>query len=443
MYTTISNNTNIEGFNLVGNPYACTIDLTKGGISLTNISGFIYELNPGTNGTYGIFDLNNSGTPGTNNASKYIASGQGFFVQAKNTSATLTFTELCKSEGQQNTNAALLLSKAPVVTAVPQYLRLRMALDSINSDETVISFKNQAKTSYVFNEDAPYMQGTGKVSLASLSSDNKLIAINTMPLAIHGDTVALNVGAAKYATYSISLNSIQGIPELYDIWLMDKFVKDSVNLRTTATYNFDITTDKSSFGANRFVMVVRENPANAYQLLSFTANKIDARKAQLAWTTKNEENYTNFTVERSTDNGNSYQVIGSLPSTGAGQYSLLDNSPLTGDNLYRLKQVDYNNVTTYSSVIDLKFSDGSGNPVSCYPNPAVSLINVAIASKSQVQAIFNIKITNSLGIVVKSATITELNWANNISNLPMGTYLVQVTDNKDNRLVGSAKFVKL
>ena len=89
---------------------------------------------------------------------------------------------------------------------------------------------------------------------------------------------------------------------------MDKYKGDSLDMRQNITYRFNIyKTDSTSFGSKRFTLVIRQNPAYAYRLLDFTAAKLrEVRKVQITWNTVNEGNYTNFTVERSVDNGKTF-----------------------------------------------------------------------------------------------------------------------------------------
>jgi hypothetical protein len=181
-------------------------------------------------------------------------------------------------------------------------------------------------------------------------------------------------------------------------------------------------------------------------LLTFDAQRISKRAVQLTWTTKNEENYTNFTIERSNDQGKTYDVIGSLASTGAGSYGSVDPDPKKGDNLYRLRSEDFFGAITYSNVIDLQFQDNGndkGANVTLFPNPAISTINLTIVPKSEVKTTYNVKISNSAGTVVKFATISDVTWQNDVSSLLTGTYLVEVTDSQNNTVIGQAKFVKL
>ncbi|MDB5136181.1 MAG: hypothetical protein JWP37_2784, partial [Mucilaginibacter sp.] len=445
-YTTISGDATIEGFNLVGNPYASTIDLgsyTTGGLAMTNLSIYVYELNPTTK-NYDIYTLDGS-VPPAHSASRYIVSGQGFFVLATGTGAALTFNEKAKVNNQ-NTGTFLLMGKPADLVSNIQYLHLQLAKDSINTDDMFVGFNDKTKPGFDVKEDALYRIGTGAVSLASFSSDNRVLAINKQPLNPKGQTIPLKVGASTDGTYSLNMKTIVGIPQLLDVWLMDNFKKDSVNMRTTKTYSFTITkSDTNTYGSKRFSLVTRQNLALAYKLISFTADKVDKKpQVEIVWTTQNEQNYVNFTVERSTDNGKTFEVTGSVSSSGLGTYSLVDKNPVNGDNQYRLKQEDYSNTISYSNVVNVEYSDKTNiiAKICVFPNPATNNISLTINPKSDKFA-YHVRVTNSTGMIVRQATITQPIWKDNVSNLLTGTYLVQVVDSKDNSVIGQTKFVKL
>jgi hypothetical protein len=186
------------------------------------------------------------------------------------------------------------------------------------------------------------------------------------------------------------------------------------------------------------------DPSYTYKLISFDANKIDRKnEVELVWKTQNEQNFINFTVERSTDGGKTFDVVGGFPSTGDGQYSLIDQNPAKGINIYRLKQVDYNNNITYSSNVQVQIADKDLLNVSCYPNPAAHDINLTIIPKKPGETSYTIRVTNSVGMTVRYAVIKNTQWQDNISNLLNGTYLIQVVENKNNSIIGQTKFVKL
>ena len=453
-YTTVSGDPTIEGFNLVGNPYACAIDLEttnstdqNTGIYTSNVSPFVYELNP-RNSNYAVYTIGSGGSvPPTNGATQYIASGQGYLVQATGTGAQYIFNESAKSVGTQVIGPNLMMGKPADLATNIQYMRLQMAMDTVNSDETIISFDKSTKALFDVKEDALYRVGSGKVSISSISADKKSLAVNRMPLSQKIVTIPLNVSATANGTYSLNMNSIKGIPQLYDIWLMDAYRNDSLDMRHNSTYRFDvIKTDTASFGAYRFKLILRQNPAFAYHLLNFTAQKATGKEVQLGWVTEHEANYTNFTVERSTDGGKTFTVVGGVPATGAGIYALLDKYP-GNDNLYRLKQEDINDSITYSHIIPVSFSNLSNNlasnNINVYPNPTTSGLTLVVNSAVNNAPAYNFTITNSYGLMIRQGTSNQSNWQTNVSDLLPGTYVIQVINSKDQSFIGKTKFVKL
>jgi len=453
-WTNITANTSVRGYNLVGNPYASSIDwenynttTTTTGIYVNNVGTTIYEFNPKTKN----FDSYQKGGAHTNNGSSIIASGQGFFVVATCSCAQLIFNESAKTTTQNTGLNLFMATKADVATignaGHDQHLRLQLAEDSVHTDDIYIGFNPDAKTQYVFNEDAAYKKGNGTVSLASISSDNEALAINKQPFPKQSAVIGLEVNTQADGIYSLSMTEIKEIPELFDIWLMDAFKSDSLDMRHNATYTFNVLkSDTNTFGSKRFSLVIRQNPAYAYHLLNFTAARV-ANAVQVTWKTENEQNYTNFTVERSIDNGKTFEVIGSIASSGAGNYGLPDKTPFAGQNLYRLKQEDINNAITYSNVVQVLYANTSNklatSNISIYPNPAINMINLTITPKSQEPTFYNVMVSNSSGIIVKQATLSQPSWQTGINNLLPGTYLLQVVNNKDKSLVGQLKFVKL
>ena len=475
----------VRGFNLVGNPYASSIDweqfnttTTSSGIYGSNIGNMVYEFNPATN-SYATYQV---GGANTNNGQRTITSGEGFFVLASNTNPKLIFNESAKVTTQNTGLNLLMAAKADVALVtnnIDQHLRLQLAVDSINTDDIYIGFNKEASNDYVFNEDAPYKSGAGKVSLSSFSSDNVALAINKLPLPKLKQTVIrLSVATSAYGLYKLNMTELKGIPEIFEIWLKDLYKKDSLDMRHNETYAFNLTTDTGSYGSYRFQLVIRQNPALGIHLLSFTATK-ETDGAQIVWKTENEENYTNFTVEKSTDNGATYNEIDGFTSSALGTYSFLDKNPFpvtkgTVNDKYRLKIEDLNGTVSYSESVTLTYSSSSNkavnNNIQIYPNPASSFINLTIGSNtlslntsnltsslSSYQTpgtgqeistinnspVYGIKIMNMAGSVIKTATSASADWQANVSNLSPGTYIIHVVNNVNNSLVGESTFVKL
>jgi hypothetical protein len=463
--TGMGTNCAVRGFNLVGNPYASSIDweqynttTTTSGIYANNVANTVYEFNPATSN----YDTYQQGGAFTNHGTRTIVSGQGFFVLAtSSTSPQLIFNETAKNSTQNTGLNLFMATKGDLArlnnTNIDQHLRLQMSLDSINTDDMYIGFKPNASAQFVSNEDAPYKTGYGKVCLSSFSSDGVSLAINKIPLpGLKQTAIPLFVTASAKGTYKLNRTELNGIPRLYEIWLMDRFNKDSLDMRHNTTYAFNITADTNSYGSKRFQLVIRQAPALMVHLLNFTASKV-SNGAQVIWKTENEQNYTNFTVERSSNGGVTFDVLGGFASSASGTYSFLDKTPIAiGTIQYRLKLEDLNGNITYSNVVALMYANSSNsiveNAVTIYPNPAKSTLNLAIhpafivgSTKATIPAntVYRIKILNNKGSILKSATISQQNWQTDVSNLMPGTYVIQVVNNDDDSVVGKGTFIKL
>ncbi|GGH15913.1 hypothetical protein GCM10007352_24990 [Mucilaginibacter phyllosphaerae] len=459
-YTTTT--TTVRGYNLVGNPYASTIDwdtfnttTSTSGIYGVNIGNTIYELNPRTKNfaTYQKGVTPGTGT-GTNNGSRYIVSGQGFFVVATSAAAQLIFNESAKSTVQNTVNTTLLMADKATVRSVAAantdpdtHVRLQLLKDTVNNDDIYIGFQSNATPAYTFDEDAAYRPGIGVISLSSLSADNVSLSINRLPLLQKNQKIRLKVNATESGVYQLNLTEQKNIPDLYDIWLMDSFKKDSLNIRLYKSYSFNIErADTNTYSSARFSLIIRQNPDKGLRLLNFTGTKAKAG-AQLLWVTENESNYTNFTVEKSIDGGKTFNVVGGLLSSGIGRYTLTDPSPITGVNQYRLKQDDVNGSISYSKSINIIYANVNditeNKNFMVFPNPVSSTINLSVVGQQSNSTSYTIVISNSNGEIVKSVTSPQPNWQDNVGNLIPGSYFIRVTNNKTKTDLGIAKFIKL
>lgn len=237
----------------------------------------------------------------------------------------------------------------PASNSASGYLRLQLAKDSISTDDILINFKPGTSTAYIVNEDSRYFPGNGAVSLASLSSDNIALAINVLPLPQQSISIGLQVNARQDGVYKLNMKAMS-LPAMYKAFLFDKYKKDSLDMSLGQPYIFNLVkTDTNSYGSGRFSLVVRQNAAPA-QLLDFSAVKA-TNSVRLTWKTAYESNTTFFTIERSTDSGETFSGIAGLTSTDVGTYSFLDIMLKGKPAQYRLKMQDAAGTVTYSKVI--------------------------------------------------------------------------------------------
>ena len=105
-------------------------------------------------------------------------------------------------------------------------------------------------------------------------------------------------------------------------------------------------------------------------LVSFEANANDDQ-VDLKWITASEINNDFFTIERSADAKEWKEVLaGAGNSNQTINYFDSDYEPLTGISYYRLKQTDFNDQSSYSNIVPVKFIKDhvAGGNINLFPN---------------------------------------------------------------------------
>lgn len=94
--------------------------------------------------------------------------------------------------------------------------------------------------------------------------------------------------------------------------------------------------------------------------------------ALVKWATASEAGNSHFEVERSQD-GKIFELIGSLAGAGhsdqARYYQMMDDSPFSGLSYYRLRQVDWDGASAYSSTEAFQHQCSASLSARLYPNP--------------------------------------------------------------------------
>lgn len=152
----------------------------------------------------------------------------------------------------------------------------------------------------------------------------------------------------------------------------------------------------------------------------------------LNWTTAMEINFSHFEIERSSD-GINFNKIGSKAGTGflsgPNFYSFTDNTPLYGNNFYRLKMVDIDGKKEYSNVIALKGIGSSVGINSTRPNPFVTEIKISVIFMQK--ANIKVLVADAAGKTLLTQSFAGVAGLNelklgDLGNLPAGIYMVSV-----------------
>lgn len=429
-----------DGWNLVGNPFAATIDFdafraTNSGV----INNIYYTLNVGGAGYVAW-----NGSAGA--ATRFIPSGQAFWVYKTASGTTnITFNEAHKSTGSVPNN----FFKNNIL---PNLLSITLKnLSDSSNNYSFVHYRNDASNDSDVFDVTKLSFGLGQLACYNNGSTNYLdINSKHTSALLNTDTVNLFVNqsavANNYRLIFDGVNSFAGT----QVFLHDLFLNSLTNLSGNSTYNFTTNTNSASTGAGRFKLYFAgANSSLPVEYLSFKATK-QGEQTLLNWTTAAEVNNSHFEMEKSLDNKD-FKSIGLVKGSGTtsmeSNYQFVDERPTQSIiNYYRIKQVDLNGKFSYSPVLPVDFSNmngsmvnGSGQNILIYPVPANNILNITAADYEQVNATINIyDIAGSL--IISSDKQLDKNTAINIESLSSGIYFIEIVNGS--QTLFNSKFIK-
>lgn len=218
---------------------------------------------------------------------------------------------------------------------------------------------------------------------------------------------------------------------------------------TTCVNNQSVAVWSENRGAgnNVYAQAITSFGVLPVAMKSFTATKKD-NACDLNWTTISEINCTSFEIERASDKM-FFSKIGKVNSKSVSgnsnislQYYFQDNTPLIGNNYYRLKQLDIDGNYKYSNIVMIKFDETSALSIqSIFPNPVVEFAEINLFSKFSGKC--NIVLYDEAGRKINQFAKQLINGNNiidfNTTGLSKGIYIINVTT--DNGLSVSKKLI--
>jgi len=235
-----------KSYNLVGNPYPCSIDWkASSGWDMTNLTGteksfWVWNDATGNYGTY----ITSLGDIGTNGVSRYISPGQGFFVEAAS-SGDFTMEDGIKIHSGQS-----YLKTAEIVS---EELKLTLTCDANTySDEAIVAFNNSNPAS-----------GSGKFSSMYDAApelwtvkNEKNYSINFLGSLTSAVIVPLSVKAGTAGSYTLSANQVESFGSYPKVRLEDRTLGIFTNLAENPAYTFQVS--NPSIISGRFFLHFQE-----------------------------------------------------------------------------------------------------------------------------------------------------------------------------------------
>ena len=198
-----------------------------------------------------------------------------------------------------------------------------------------------------------------------------------------------------------------------------------------ANYNYRITAF-NAFGQSTYSNIAQV--VVPVELTSFIATIKDAG-VLLEWTTATEINNMGFEIQR--NSSATWETIGFIEGKGTTSeitnYQFFNDLSEFNNSIkleYRLKQIDFNGVFSYSDIVEIEFSPENYSLSQNYPNPfnpSTSISFTITKSTFVTLKIFNIlgsEITTLVNQVTPSGKY-EIKF--DAKNLPSGIYLYTIT----------------
>lgn len=167
--------------------------------------------------------------------------------------------------------------------------------------------------------------------------------------------------------------------------------------------------------------------------LSFTGRLMPDGTASLNWVAETDLQHKYFIIERSAD-GYNFVALGRKDEI-ASSYQYSDATVQTGNNYYRIKQVDQDGSITYSKVINIIVSPGN-YVIGVYPNPVKDVLGLKILAPGA--DMIQVRVADMHGRIVFTGQQLMTKGPNQIAipagNWPSATYALTVMDSKGNLL---------
>jgi hypothetical protein len=217
------------GWNLLANVYPSEIDWNL--VGKTDILGSAYYVwNP---------DIQNYSTynsvGGITDASRYIASGQAFFVKALDQSTS----EVWVNENVKADVGGYTYLRVASREAELSKIKLKLTSSTNQWDETLIAFDAQMRDDFEPLIDAQKF-AAGWVNMSTMVGD-KSLAINAMGELRGVKRIPLRLETYTYGAHTLTVSEWQQMDPMSNLRLVDHFLGKSTTLSEDMTYQFTVT----------------------------------------------------------------------------------------------------------------------------------------------------------------------------------------------------------
>jgi hypothetical protein len=244
----------MDGWNMAGNPYPSSVDLTSSMSGWVNVDHAAWFWDPAA-GNYMVYPASavpNPNPAGYGTHSAFIPPGQGFFVHCNDTAAHPAFPG---SGVVSFTNAARTHSGEPFLKdngIIPDLFRIRVQ-GNANSffDALTVYFDPSRSNGYEPGYDALKFSGNANAPQIATMVNNVAVSVNSMVFDKKIITVPMTFSVNIPGDYTFTASNLESFPDATSIQLEDLKLNSTQDLRENPLYTF---THDTSDDPARFVL---------------------------------------------------------------------------------------------------------------------------------------------------------------------------------------------
>ncbi len=164
------------------------------------------------------------------------------------------------------------------------------------------------------------------------------------------------------------------------------------------------------------------------ELTSFTSTST-SQGVELAWSTASELNNDYFSVQRS-ENGVDFYEIGTVQGNGTTDemhsYSFADQNPFSSIQYYRLQQFDYDGATEIHKtiVVDLNEFNAPRN-AQAYPNPTTDVVNLRFDRQTIIAELSLVDLSGKVVAQLAAKGESGMEFGSKLPQLEKGLYFIR------------------
>lgn len=236
-----------SGWNLMGNPYPSAIDWDAVSVP-AQLNGAVYLFDP-TTGSNGIYRYYITGGGAGNTTSRYIPSGQGFFVRATGGPGTLSLNNSVRVHSGQDFYKSDENESMLVLEVSGNEITTKAAVRFNEYSTPGIDRQYDVFRIFSTSPEVP--------ELFTRYADSEL-AVNTLPSIVGNEAVPLWFRCGAGGAYSIHASGLETFNSDVPVFLQDLGSGILTDLRKTPAYSFG-----AQPGTDKAFLVLFTNPASA------------------------------------------------------------------------------------------------------------------------------------------------------------------------------------